>query len=401
MRYFAATMILIQVTLAAASGQSEIKNPWQAKLDAVLILGKTEERNVVRDRLILLTKQLTQSLAKHPKDASLRAVLGDTHAYLGQKTETIKYLDQAVDMQPKNAQFVYLRGVIYEQSMQKPDKATADYAKAFELEPQRVDYGLTHTSLLIKLKRTREASVVLSRIERIKGLSAASWINIGADWCAMGQDELGIKAFRRALKLDPTRVNGYANIGQTYQNAGNDKEALKAYQELLKVCPDDWRAVAKTIQLYQALRQIPNRDAAVKRLKKLYDAGKVDQRMYCREQFKHGKNNVSALEYFELEGERAVRYVFHVMDSKTGKSTLRYSLGSYATTNAIARESGSIKKGQRLYHMDCYDRDGNHWTLGMYTDPKQITYDAMRKRLIAALDGKLRPISSTTSKKEE
>ena len=397
MRHIVTAAILIPMAVIVASGQTTSPGRWQAWLDAVLAAGKTESREVVRKKLIALTEELTKLLAQHPKDADLLAVLGDTHAYLGRNDQALKYLGQAIALQPKRARFVFLRGTIYEESIRRPAKALADYAKAFDLEPHRADYGIRQAHLLIRLKRTNEAIAVLKRVEAIKDISAKSYINLGSAWCAANQKELGLKAFKRARKLDPTLINAHANIGQVYQDLGKHEESLKAYQGGLKVRPDDWRIVAKTIQLHQALQQIPQRDKALKQLRKLYDSGKVDRPLFCREQFKHGGKNIMAFEYFKLEGERAVRYVFHVIDPKTGKSLRRFSLGSYEITNAIAREQGTIKAGQRLYHLDRYDPDGSHWTLGMYVDPKQITYEATRKRLIAALDGKLRPVSGTTT----
>ncbi len=401
MRHIASAVILIQMLIAFVTVEAQAASTWQAKLDAVLALGKTEKRQVVRDKLISLSEQLTKSLPKHPKDADLRAVLGDTHAYLGQNTKAMKYLGQAVEMSPKNAEFVYLRGVIYEQSLREPDKAVADYAKAFELAPQRIGYALATVKLLRRLKRPEEAATLLKRAERIKGLSGASCINIGAEWCALNREDMGLKAFQQALLLDPKLFNAHANIGQLLQNAGKYAESLKAYQKVLKLRPENWRAVAKTIQLNQALQRIPARDAAIKRMRKLYDAGKVDKPLFCRDQFKHSGKNVMVFEYFKLEGDRPLLYVFQVIDPKTGGIVLRYSLGSYAITNSIARETGGLKKGQRMFHLDRYTPNGAHLTYGMYVDPKQITYDVVRKRVVAAMDGKLRPRSGTSPRSDK
>jgi hypothetical protein len=155
---------------------------------------------------------------------------------------------------------------------------------------------------------------------------------------------------------------------------------------------EDSKALAKKVQLYEALGKIKERDAAREDVFKLFKAGKIAAKFYCREQFNVGKTPVIVFEYFELKGERALRYSFQVLDEK-GDSAQQISLGSYEMTTLLAREQGQIKADERMYHLDQYTPQ-SHATLGMFK--KEPTYEETRQQVIAFIEGKVKPMSSTT-----
>ena len=101
-------------------------------------------------------------------------------------------------------------------------------------------------------------------------------------------------------------------------------------------------------------------------------------------------------EHFELKGERALRYAFEIIDPEKGKSKYRISLGSYEPTTQFARETGQIGKNERMYHLDGYYPDGVHATFGFFT--KEPSYEDTRKSVIAILQGKKQPTSSSKPK---
>jgi hypothetical protein len=119
---------------------------------------------------------------------------------------------------------------------------------------------------------------------------------------------------------------------------------------------------------------------------------------YCREQFEAGGEKVMVFEEFELKGDRALRYVFSVLDESEAKEKYRISLGSYDSTNAYWHESTKPKpkKEDRLFHLDGYYSWG-HATFGMYFP--EPTYDQVRITVIEILEKKRNPVSSTTMSK--
>jgi tetratricopeptide (TPR) repeat protein len=206
-----------------------------------------------------------------------------------------------------------------------------------------------------------------------------------------GKEAEALELFKQAVAAEPAYAMAHYNVGQLYQNGGKYEESLAAFRAAAKLLPDDYRVRAKVIQNLQALGRPKERDQERDSLLKLHKDGKVPAPMYCREQFTVGKEKVMAFEYFELKGERAVRYAFNVLDETGADVKCRISLGSYPMTNAIARQTGTIGKDGRIFHLDGYYADGEHRTFGMFT--KEPTYEETRKMVAEVIEGKMKPQS--------
>lgn len=172
--------------------------------------------------------------------------------------------------------------------------------------------------------------------------------------------------------------------------------ALELWSHLKALDPGDWRVRAKLVQTYQALGRLTERDAERRALFELREQGTnselAKQLEYRRDQFVAGGEMVIAFEHFELKGERALRYVFRVIDETGKREKYRISLGSYKETNDIWRETTKPrpKKGERLFHLDGYYERG-HATYGMYS--REPSYDEIRTAVIEILEKK-RPAAS-------
>jgi hypothetical protein len=104
---------------------------------------------------------------------------------------------------------------------------------------------------------------------------------------------------------------------------------------------------------------------------------------------------VMAFEHFELKGDRALRYVFSILDKTGDAEKFRISLGSYELTNSVWRENTSPKPkdGEGLFHLDGYFTNG-HAPCGMFSP--EPSYDETRRLVVQILEGKLKASSSTT-----
>lgn len=175
--------------------------------------------------------------------------------------------------------------------------------------------------------------------------------------------------------------------------------AEKLWKSLSELDPDDWQSRAKLVQVYQSLGDLKARDEQRQKLLDLRKSGKSEDLkkldFYCREQFEVAGKKVMAFEHFELKGERALRYVFTVLDESGEDEAFRLSLGSYETTNLVASELGSVKKGERLFHLDGYYKWG-HATYGFFTP--EPSYDEIGKRVIGILEEKDKPQSRSVIK---
>lgn len=192
------------------------------------------------------------------------------------------------------------------------------------------------------------------------------------------------QAFKAALDKEPESAPLLYNTGLMAYLSDNPKESIDPWVRLRKVQPDAWIVRTKLIQAYEAVGDVKKRDAERADLFKARsstdDPGFKQSRFYCRDQFGAGKTRVMVFEYFELEGERAVRYSFRPLGDDGVATDRWWSLGSYESTNQIARELGTIKAGGRVFHLDGYTDGGSgHATYGMFTE--EPSYEAVKAKV--------------------
>jgi tetratricopeptide (TPR) repeat protein len=205
--------------------------------------------------------------------------------------------------------------------------------------------------------------------------------------------------YKEALVILPNEPLLLFNAGLAAYTIKDFGTAVDLWKRLKVVDPEDWHLRAKLIQVYQALGKLPERDAERLDLFAMWKSGKPaelkEQLEYCREQFEVNGKKVMAFEHFELTGDRALRYVFSILNDAEDKEDYRISLGSYEFDQAIWRETTKPKPkdGERLFHLDGYFKWG-HATYGFYAP--EPTYDQVRVKVIQILENKSKPVSSST-----
>ena len=207
--------------------------------------------------------------------------------------------------------------------------------------------------------------------------------------------------YKRVLAILPNNPAALFNAGMAAFASKDYSAALDMWLQMKKVEPTEWQVRSKLIQAYQALKKFPERDAERAELFAMWKKGEPaelkNEFEYCRDQFEVNGKQVLAFEHFELKGNRALRYVFSILDDTGQAEDYRISMGSYDTTNNIwaAMQNPKPKEGDRLFHLDGYFKGGGHATYGMYPPPEP-TYDQIREIVVKILEGKDKPVSSTT-----
>jgi hypothetical protein len=172
--------------------------------------------------------------------------------------------------------------------------------------------------------------------------------------------------------------------------AGQFERAQLYFSDLKELEPRSGRVRAALVRAAQGAQNFAARDAERKELFRLRQSGEDpelgQEEYYVRDEFTILGSLVSALEFFELDGDRAVRYVFEVSGPDSTEPEYLISLGSYTATNAIwrATQDPQPAEGERLFHLDGYFPDGTHVTFGMhYPEP---SYDEVRGRVVGIIE---------------
>ena len=207
--------------------------------------------------------------------------------------------------------------------------------------------------------------------------------------------------YKRVLAILPNNPAVLYNTGMAAFATRDYSAALEMWSQVKKSAPTEWTIKPKLIQAYQALKKFPERDAERAELFAMWKKGEPavlkQEFEYCRDQFEVNGKVVLAFEHFELKGDRALRYVFSILDDTGRAEEFRISLGSYDTTHNIwaAMADPKPKEGERLFHLDGYYKGGRHATFGMYPPPEP-SYDQIREIVVKILEGKDKPVSSSS-----
>ena len=223
--------------------------------------------------------------------------------------------------------------------------------------------------------------------------------NDGNDLMEQRKYKEALARYQEGLAKTPDSTGLLFNGGLAAFMSKDFATAEKLWKSLTELDPEDWQPRAKLVQAYQALGDLKARDEQRRMLMDLRKSGKSEDLnkldFYCREQFEAAGKKVMVFEHFELKGERALRYVFSILDESGEGQAFRISLGSYETTNRISVELGSVKKGERMFHLDGYYKWG-HATYGFFTP--EPSYDDVRKRVIGILEKETQPQSQSQIK---
>jgi hypothetical protein len=187
------------------------------------------------------------------------------------------------------------------------------------------------------------------------------------------------------------------NIGQMYQLNRMPGKSIEWWQRLAVVEPENWRAWSKIVQCAQALDLMRERDEAREKVFALNKEGKVDQKLYCREQFTVGDEYVMAMEYFKPDGRFGVELSFLVSRPESPEQlNRRYTFGELKSDTLVARSVQAIGPIDKMYSIDGFDMNGQ-WLLSM--TEKHLPYETIRDMIVADL--KKKPITLSPAKKPE
>ena len=111
------------------------------------------------------------------------------------------------------------------------------YAKAAVLAPESPDahYGLATCCYL--LSDFDAAMRHFKEVTRLDPLRATAFINLGALYNRLGQQDEAIATLRKGLQLDPRRAEGYYNLGIAYRQKGLPDLGIQAYREATRLNP--------------------------------------------------------------------------------------------------------------------------------------------------------------------
>jgi tetratricopeptide (TPR) repeat protein len=148
-------------------------------------------------------------------EAQAATMRGEALARSGKTEEALSEFDQALALDPHNAQALYDRGLLY-QVQKQHQRAIEDFAAANGLTPQRAEPLLARAASYLALDKVKEAAADLDEAAQADPQNAQIWTTRGLAYERLGDKTKAAGSYSRALNLRPkdeaARI-GFARVG--------------------------------------------------------------------------------------------------------------------------------------------------------------------------------------------
>ena len=195
-------------------------------------------------RLMLKMKKPSEALSvaratsqKFPDDVEGMCVLGACLRANGKVTESLDFLNKAIQLDPNYAEALINRGLIRLSQENKSD-ALVDLELSHRLKPHIKQIWDLVVGLKLELKEYSEAIVILMKMIEIDPANEKLIVNLAL--CHQHLKDFGsaIEAYRKALAIKPDFVEVHINLGSALKKQGKLPEAIEAYNKALSIKPD-------------------------------------------------------------------------------------------------------------------------------------------------------------------
>ena len=127
----------------------------------------------------------------------------------------------------------------------RPGEAAARLEPLHQLAPTHPDIAINLGGAFILQRKWSRAVRVLTKAAEANPENAMLWVNLGAaqlgnlQTAGPQQQARAIRAYERALQIDPVAPNVHYHLGLIYQDQGNFDRAIAMFQRALEVRPSD------------------------------------------------------------------------------------------------------------------------------------------------------------------
>ena len=213
------------------------------------ITNKTNIHNLYHKRMADLMKQYTAA----------EIITGEV-AKPVEYLKTINNLAKSIELNPKDADAYYNRGVAYGKLWQY-QKAIDDYTKTIELNPEFASAYYVRGSVYAKLGDQKAMDDYARAIELNPSLESGVnynhlvHYNRGITYAGQREHQKAIDEYTKAIELNPQYVGAYYSRGRAYYDLEQYKEAEEDYTKAIELDPKEDEAYYARACAYRHLGQ--------------------------------------------------------------------------------------------------------------------------------------------------
>lgn len=230
--------------------QTKLFASGTSNLDAYLKTLESLEyfRQFTPESLILCRKKAKEAIVLDPEYPMAWAMVAWSHlleVHIGfsktpqeSLTEAGRITQKVFTLDQKGFHGHYLMSYLYLFQRQY-DKALEEIRQAEILSPNGADVTAFYGLLLDKAGKPEEAVPKFEKAIRLNPIPPAwYWHQLGHSYRHTGQYDEAIKAYKKALVINPDDFSAWTGITATYALAGKKQEAQEAAKEILRIQPE-------------------------------------------------------------------------------------------------------------------------------------------------------------------
>ena len=180
---------------------------------------------------------LQKAVELKPDQAGAHFYLGVAYAQMGQDAEALKEFEAEIPISPDQDAAYSNAAAIYEKQGNL-DKALEYYKKASEIAPNRPELHADLAAIYEKQGNQAAAQAQYKALaEADPAHAAVTWFNIGAIAKNNDRNDEAIKAFQKAVELDPSYAAAHKELGYALVKQGDFKGAVAQFNKYLELAP--------------------------------------------------------------------------------------------------------------------------------------------------------------------
>ena len=197
-------------------------------------------------------------IAARPRMAPAHNLMGVILNAEGKKKEAVKSVQRAVNLQPRNGQFLANLGEI-ERQRGKLQEALAALACAISVSPKLPQ---AHNNMGIVRFERKEYELALESFRRAlssRKRYAEAHNNMGNALRALGRQDEALEAYRTALEIRDDYAEAYSNMAAILRQKNQNAEAEQCYRKAISTRPDYLPSYIKLAEPADQERSRPRR----------------------------------------------------------------------------------------------------------------------------------------------
>ncbi|HWW31701.1 MAG TPA: tetratricopeptide repeat protein [Steroidobacteraceae bacterium] len=181
-------------------------------------------------------KSFDQAIGLEPGDAETHFSRGNALRELQQLEAAVASFDLATSLRPDYAQAHNNRGNVLKE-LKRLDAAVASYDRAIAIEPNAADLHINRGNALRDMQQSEAAVESYEKAIAIEPKNAAAYVNRGLTLAGLKRFEKAALDYDRAIALQPRIAEAYVNRGALLLELGHSAEAVASYDQALAIKP--------------------------------------------------------------------------------------------------------------------------------------------------------------------